>query len=118
MISHAPTTAATAQLLLALAATADAWSTYGINEALSSIVVVEGNILVHGPGTAAAAVDTAAQLQQLLDRSPNTAVYLRRSRFEVVPDGNRTGIAIHSNQSLVLDEESVIWCNSTLPPPL
>ena len=93
---------------------------YGINPTLTAMVFVEDNKLVHAAGGAAATtpVDTAAQLQDLLDRSPNSVIYLRRSTFEVVADGNYTGITIRSNRSLVMDAGSVIFCNSTLPPPL
>ena len=91
-----------------------------MNGALTKIVLVRANKLVHGPTgtTAGSAIDTVAQLQRLLDKSPSTAVYLQQSRFEVIADGNHTGIAIRSNQSLILDDNSAIWCNSTLPVPL
>ena len=91
---------------------------HGINAALTSMVFVENNKLVHTGGGATTPIETAAQLQDLLDESPNSAIYLRRSTFEVVPDGNHTGITIRSNQSLVMDAGSVIFCNSTLPAPL
>ena len=90
---------------------------YGINDELKSMVVVKNNVVTDESG-AAVPIDTAARLQELLDDSPNTAIYVLHSSFEVVPDGNRTGITIRSNRSLVLDDRSVIWCNSTLPPPL
>ena len=92
-------------------------ASYGINDALKSIVVVKNNAAVPD-ASASTPIDTAARLQQLLDDNPNTAIYVAHSSFEVVPDGNRTGITIRSDRSLVLDDRSVIWCNSTLPPPL
>jgi hypothetical protein len=104
------------------AATLVAEAQHGINAALTSMVFVENNKLVHTAGGGGAAtttpIETAAQLQDLLDESPNSAIYLRRSTFEVVADGNHTGITIRSNQSLVMDAGSVIFCNSTLPAPL
>jgi hypothetical protein len=103
------------------AATLVAEAQHGINAALTSMVFVENNKLVHtagGGGATTTPIETAAQLQDLLDESPNSAIYLRRSTFEVVADGNHTGITIRSNQSLVMDAGSVIFCNSTLPAPL
>eukprot|EP01052_Picozoa_sp_SAG31_P034499 SAG31_NODE_4041_length_3642_cov_2.683601_1_plen_1147_part_01 len=91
--------------------------TYGINNELKWMVVVKSNAVKDASGTHVA-IDTAAKLQELLDDRPNTAIYVVHSSFEVVPDGNRTGITIRSNRSLVLDAQSVIWCNSTLPSPL
>ena len=92
---------------------AAAGAVHGTNAALPGIVVVERNA-VRGSGEPVA---TAAALQRVLDTNPGTAVFLLRSYFEVVPDGNRTGITIRSNRSLVLGEGSTIWCNSTLPLP-
>lgn len=90
---------------------------YGINHELKSIVVVKNNAVAGASGSSVP-IDTASRLQELLDDNPNTVIYLVHSSFEVVPDGNRTGIMIRSDRSLVLDDESVVWCNSTLPPPL
>ena len=93
---------------------------YGINPALTNTIVVDQNrVLLPGLVGARVNVATVAELQQLLDAHPNTVVYLRRSQFEVVPDGNTTGLTIRSNRSVVLDDHTTIWCRSTarLPSP-
>ena len=56
---------------------------------------------------------TARELQALLDANPNTVVQLRQSSFEIIPDGNNSGITIRSNRSIVMDSTSVIYCNTT-----
>jgi hypothetical protein len=99
---------------LLLVTVADIPVEFGINTALPFIIVVDGNTEIK----TGKSVTTARQLQALLDNHPNTAVHLKRSRFEVIPDGNNTGISIRSNRSLVMDDASSIFCVSALPVPL
>jgi hypothetical protein len=87
---------------------------FGINLGLPSVVVIDLNVEV-GSGKPVA---TAAALQAVLDGNPHTAVHVKRSSFEIIPDGSSTGIAIRSNRSLVMDNSSVIYCDSHLPLPL
>ena len=104
-------------LALALAAAAagraDAEVGWGINDALAHAVVITDNH-VHASGEGVA---TSVQLQTLLDANPNTAFYLRRTRIEIVADGNRTGLTLAGNRSLVMDAASEIFCTTALPPP-
>ena len=94
-----PAVALVAVVVVAWAAAADsavAGATYGINAALPNVVVVDRNVVAAGAPPAGQSVGTLGALQLLLDAHPNTAVYLRRSRFEVVA----TGLTIRSNRSV------------------
>ena len=100
-------------LLIYHGVSASAVDDFGINSALTNMIVVRN----HVDTATGKAVATARDLQALLDANPNTAVHLLNTRIEVVPDGNSTGILISSNRSLVMDDDSAIFCDSALPVP-
>ena len=60
-------------------------------------------------------METVAQLQSVLDASPNTIIYLFRSTFEI-DKANPKPIKLHSNRSLVMDAATKIRNRVTMPP--
>lgn len=71
-----------------------------------SVTTIHANRVVGG-----GAVDTVAQLQELLDSRPGSIFHVRNSRWEV---SNRT-IMLRSNRSLIMDASTVITGTAEVP---
>ena len=82
----------------------------GVNHGLHSSVAITNNKY------SGQAVETVAQLQQVLDSHPNTIVYVSGSSF-TIDKADPQPIRLHSDRSLVMDAATTILADGVVMPP-